>query len=40
MDGQTVPLGAASLLQVARAEGHLKLSDSMADLAAKNVDWW
>ena len=34
--------GAASLLQVARAKGHLKLSDSimMADLAAKKVDWW
>ena len=39
MDGQIVP-GAASLLQVARAEGHLKLSDSMADLAPKKVDWW
>ena len=35
-----MPLGAASLFQVARAEGHLKLSDSMADLAANKVDWW
>ena len=35
-----MPPGAASLLPVTRAEGHLKLSDSMADLAAKKADWW